>query len=133
MKETGDTKSQEGADPGRVDAHLNKIAEEAGVEWPPGLLDTIIDLFHDDAPKQIGELQVALQRGDCDKLRAVSHKVRGSSDVLGTSSISALAAAVEEAAKRGDLEQAAESVPKLVKELQELLTELTGADIKEGP
>lgn len=107
------------------------VAKAVSFEWPPGLLETIIGLFLEDAPLQIAELQAALQSGDCDRLQAVSHKIRGSSDILGTTSLSTLARAVEEAAKRGNFEQLSEIVPKLVAELQRLLTDLSSVDGQE--
>lgn len=111
-----------------ADSDSSKVKERASFEWPPGLLETVIGLFLEDAPLQIAELQAALQSGDCDRLQAVSHKIRGSSDILGTTSLSDRARAVEEAAKCGDFEQAGEHVPKLVEELQRLLTDLATVD-----
>lgn len=118
-------------DPAPADPDLRKTEKRSNFEWPPGLLDKVIDLFLEDAPKHIAELQAALQDKNSDILRAISHKIRGSADVLGTTSISALAMAVEEAAKSGNFEQANELTPKLVKMLQGLLIDLAKADGEE--
>lgn len=115
-----------------VGTDANETTNLAGFEWPPGLLDTIIELFLEDTPKQIAELQAALRSRNNDILRTVSHKIRGSADILGTTSIAALAMAVEEAAKYGDFERTAKLTPKLVGELQELLTKLACVDAQEA-
>lgn len=120
-------------DPDTAVPERSEAGVHAGFEWPAGLLETVIDLFLDDAPLQIAQLQAACQSRDSDTLLAVSHKVRGSSTILGTSSISVLAKAVEEAAKQGDLERAYELTPKLVKELQRLVAELACAGDEEIP
>lgn len=121
------------ADPAKADADWSETAKRTSFEWPPGLLETVIGLFLDDAPLQIAELQTALRSRDSAILRAVSHKMRGSSDILGTASISALAMAVEEAAKREDFKRAAELTPKLIEELQKLLSKLANFDAQDPP
>lgn len=115
-------------DPDTADPALSEAANAASFEWPTGLLETIIDLFLEDAPKQIAELQTALHSRNSDALRAISHKLRGSSDILGTTSISTLAMGVEAAVKCRDFERAYELAPQLVGKLQDLLAEMAGAD-----
>ena len=100
-------------------------------ELPPELLDTIVELFLEDAPKQIEELQTALTSGDGVKLQLISHKLRGTYEFLGTTSIAALASSVEKASKRGAVDQAAEFATKLLEEMQNLLTHLTTMEVQE--
>ncbi len=114
-----------------MNSHSNKNTVGARFELDSDLLETVIELFLADAPKQIAELQAAVRDGDSDKIRAVSHTLRGSSDILGTTSISTLALAVEQAARLGDFEAVAEHSPQLIGKLQKLVEELSSAEIQE--
>ena len=114
-----------------MNSHSNKNTVGARFELDSDLLETVIGLFLADAPKQIAELQAAVKNRDVDKIGAVSHTLRGSSDILGTTSISALALAVEQAARLGDFAAVAEQVPQLIGKLQKLVTELSSADFQE--
>ena len=109
------------------------VDDESSVKMPrnrseldPELLDTIVELFLEDAPKQIEELQTVLTSGNGVKLQLISHKLRGTYEFLGTTSISALASSVEKACKRGEFDKAAEFATKLLEEIQNLQTNLTG-------
>ena len=93
-------------------------------ELAPEILDAIIELFMEDAPRQIAKLQAVLKSGDCAELQHISHQLRGSYEFLGTTSISSLAATVENASKRGELDQAVEIAKKLLQEMQKLHSKL---------
>ena len=94
----------------------------------PETLDAIIDIFVEDAPQQIEDIQAALEQGDHQALAHISHKLRGSTEFLGTSSISSLATGVESAAKNGDDAQLKALVPELVMEVRMLLEQLDAAE-----
>lgn len=98
----------------------------------PGLLDTIVELFLQNAPKQIEELQTALTSGDGVNLQLISHKLRGCYEFLGTASIASLASSTEKASKRGAVDQAAEFGTKLLEEMQNLHTNLAAIEIQEN-
>jgi HPt (histidine-containing phosphotransfer) domain-containing protein len=104
------------------------VTSGPGFELPPELMEKVIVLFLKDAPRQIDELQVAQGNGNIAVLGSVSHKIRGSSDILGTKSISVLALAVEEAAKNQDMQRATDLTLKLIEELQALMIQLTCVD-----
>lgn len=94
----------------------------------PETLDAIIIMFIEDAPGQMAGLRAALERQDHQALAQISHKLRGSTEFLGTSGISSLAAAVEHAAKHCDDGELAVQVPALIAEVQGLLDELQAAE-----
>ena len=94
----------------------------------PETLDAIIQMFTEDAPGLVAGLQAALERQDHRALAQISHKLRGSTEFLGTSGISSLAAAVEHAAKQGDDGELAAQVPALIAEVLGLLNELQAAE-----
>ena len=97
-------------------------------ELDTGLLESIIKLFMEDAPNQIAKLESAIQKRDCNKLVAISHKIRGSSCVLGTHEITKRALAVETMGQNGDFEKVADLGLILVAELKMFLASLAGTD-----
>ena len=91
-------------------------------------LAAIIDIFVEDAPRQIESIQAAMEHSDHQTVEKISHKLRGSTEFLGTSGISSLAAAVEEAAILGDTQRLKSVVPGLTAEVQLLLDQLVAAE-----
>lgn len=112
-----------------VDDELSAKTLRHRSEFAPEFLDTMIELFLEDAPKQIAELQTVLKSGDAAKLQLISHKLRGLYEFLGTTSISTLASNVEKAGKRGEVDQAAELATKLLEEMQNLQTKLSCKEV----
>jgi CheY-like chemotaxis protein len=108
-----------------ADHDLSGEARRTGLGLDPEILEPVIEAFVEDIPNQISDLQAAIESRDCKKLGAISHKLRGSSEILGTTSISSLAFAVEQASQRGGVERATELAPRLLAEMQKLLKELT--------
>lgn len=112
-----------------VDDELSAKTLRHRLEFTPEFLDTLIELFLEDAPVQIAELQTVLKSRDVVKLQLISHKLRGLYEFLGTASISTLASNVEKASKRGEVDQAVELATKLLEEMQNLQTKLTGVEV----
>jgi HPt (histidine-containing phosphotransfer) domain-containing protein len=98
----------------------------------PETLDAIIQIFVEDAPQQMRDIQAALANGDHQTLAAISHKLRGATEFLGTSAISSLATSVEHAAKDGDESKLEKTVPELVVEVRMLLDQLDAAESGSG-
>ena len=88
-------------------------------------LDFIIGPFLDAIPQEVARLQAALAREDGAELQDISHRLYGSTAVLGASTLSGQAHALELAGKAGDLNLAVKLTPKLIKELQKLITALS--------
>lgn len=105
---------------------MNQFAGESFLN--PETLDAIIEMFFEDGPMQVTALQQALQRHDYKTLAEVSHNLLGSTEFLGTSAISSLAAAVESSAKQENSDELLVRVPALVAEVQKLLNELHAAE-----
>ena len=91
-------------------------------------LDAIIDIFVEEAPQQVLAIEEALARHDFETVGSISHKLRGSTEFLGTSTIASLATDVENAAKLGDVGQLESRVPKLLAEVRVLLEKLNTAE-----
>jgi len=111
-------------DPGMNDTKLETNVMEVDELRELKLLESIIELFLEDAPNQVDELQRAIQSMDCEKLQAINHKIRGTSSLLGADLISNLTIAAEGAAREGDYEQAVVHSEKVVAELQKLMAQM---------
>ena len=84
----------------------------------------IICLGHlDDLPKKIAELQVYLQNGDAGRAEHVAHSIKGAAANMGGEALRAVALAMEQAGKAGDMEAVRGYMP----ELEEQTARLTAA------
>ena len=90
-----------------------------------GLLDGVIDEFLAEVPRVISDLQQAVGQGDTVKLRNISHRLRGATDILKASTLSARSLALEMAARDGDIQLAGRHALELIEELQKLTAMLT--------
>lgn len=111
-----------------AEGNMSEDVRRVGSDLNSDLLDNVIEMFFKEIPNQITDLHAAIESADCEKLGTISHKLRGSSELLGARSISTLACAIEKATRQGDFERVLVHAPKLLVELQRLLGELTGAD-----
>ena len=93
-------------------------------------LESMIELFLEDAPNKIARIEAAVQNKDCDQLLAISHKIRGSSAVLGIHEITRLALAVEKTGNFEGFEKAAGIALNLVLEMKKFLANLTEPDVQ---
>ena len=74
----------------------------------------IICLGHlDDLPKKIAELKGYLQTGDVERAEHVAHSIKGAAANMGGEALRAVALAMEQAGKAGDLEAVREHLPEL--------------------
>ena len=71
------------------------------------LYDKLLVQFLDSAPKEIGSLQDNLASNNLDRMRRISHALKGSAGTLGAIAVQAAAASLEAAIK--DVEEALKS------------------------
>lgn len=100
----------------------NEIPAQAFFE--DGLLDGVIDAFLAELPRVISDLQQAVGEGDTVKLRSISHRFRGATDILKASTLSARSLVLEQAARDGDIQLAVRHALELIEELQKLTSML---------
>ncbi len=109
------------------------VFERAGIQahlkWGRGQLHTIIRHFLKDAPRQVADLERAIDRGDAETVRLVAHQIRGSAGILAAAELEARASALEDAATSGNLEQAEAMNHELSRELEKLVQQLGSSDI----
>jgi HPt (histidine-containing phosphotransfer) domain-containing protein len=70
------------------------------------LAQVVIDGFLGDLPDQIERLKHGVAEGDVKQIEQHAHRIKGASATVGGVALSLVAAAMEQAAKAGDLEVA---------------------------
>jgi CheY-like chemotaxis protein/HPt (histidine-containing phosphotransfer) domain-containing protein len=93
--------------------------------WDDGFLNTIIDKFLAEVPQVIEDLNVAIARQDPVKLESIGHRLRGASDILEATTLSALSRALEQVGKAGNIKVASKLASELIKELNKFVAVLT--------
>lgn len=90
----------------------------------PNLLARIIDLYLDNAPKLLAEMQDGLACGNAQRLRQAAHTLKSSSANIGAASLAARCAELEAAAHRGSLDGAGAQLDVMDFELQGVIAAL---------
>jgi CheY-like chemotaxis protein len=89
-----------------------------------GEVDRLIEVFLDDSPRLINDLEAATLAPDYDALRDAAHSLKSSSANLGAMSLSAAAKRVELAARERSLERPAVAVALIANEFHRARTAL---------
>ncbi len=103
------------ADAAAVDLHVLDELKALGGDDDPGLLLELIDLFLDDAPRCLEEMNRGLAEGDVKVLERAAHTLKSSSANLGARTLSTLCLRMEESARTNQLD----SLPALLRESQQ--------------
>lgn len=98
-----------------------QLVEELGDE---DLVKTLIDIFLDQTPKLLKDLDSALEAKDATLTERTAHSIKGSSGNFGAKNAWQLAQAVEYAGRSGDLASAADSTKQLNEELRLVMAAL---------
>lgn len=89
-----------------LDLDVLEALRELGGPEDPSLLDELIDLFLDDAPKQIEGVESALAGRDIEGVERAAHTLKSSSANLGALGLSELCFDLERLGREGTLEGA---------------------------
>jgi two-component system, sensor histidine kinase and response regulator len=89
------------------------------------LLSELAHMFLEEVPDQIGALQEAIDRGDTQALKRITHSLKGSSANIGARRMSRLCLDLEQAGETHDLSAAASILELLNKEFDRARTELS--------
>ena len=73
-----------------VDKTVLTALAEAQEEDEPDLIVELIDLYLDDAPKLVGDIQRAAKGGDAVGIKRAAHALKGSSGSIGVSQVAEL-------------------------------------------
>ena len=93
-----------------VDMQVIQGLRELGGEEDPGLVVEIIDMFLDDAPSRMREIENALKIGDITTLERAAHTLKSSSANVGAVSLSHICQKMETLAHKRLLDE----IPSLV-------------------
>ncbi len=105
-------------------AEFDSKAALAAVAGDEDLLREIIELFLNEAPQNVEELQASLAEDDASAARRAAHKLKNSVAYFGAQNARNLATAIEDAAASGNLESARDQQEELVATLGRLQSEL---------
>ncbi len=85
-----------------------------------GLIQEMFQLYCEDTPGRIDAIRVTIQEGNLHDMSEVAHAVKGASSTMGASRPRAVAAMLEAAGRKGDLE-----TPELLDLSEQLATTFT--------
>ena len=86
----------------------------------PDVVGEIVELFLLDVPGRLATLQRALDDRRGETVHREAHGLKGSALSIGATRLAAVCAAIEHAARQGDLDQAAAHSPGLISEFEEV-------------
>jgi signal transduction histidine kinase/DNA-binding response OmpR family regulator/HPt (histidine-containing phosphotransfer) domain-containing protein len=90
----------------------------------PDVLGRIIDLFYSDAPRLLGELQVAAEASDTEGLRLAAHTLKSSCANVGAIGLSSTCREIEQYARGNDISGALSHIRGIQEELDRVLAAL---------
>jgi HPt (histidine-containing phosphotransfer) domain-containing protein len=73
----------------------------------PGMMETLIDSYFEDAPRALADMHGAIRGRDCRALAAAAHRLKGSSGIFGAKGLVHLCAALEGLGRTNELGEAA--------------------------
>ena len=83
----------------------------------PGFLGELVEIYRQDTPQRLAELDAALAKKDGSALVRAAHTIKGSSGNFGATTLARLAQDLEEHGKSSDFAAAAAALPKFKAEL----------------
>ncbi len=89
-----------------------------------GCSDVLIDVYKiylESAPLKLKQIAPLLQEGKLESIISLAHGLKGESGSVGGRFIMAIAAAMEKAARTGNLEEARRLMPELEKQLNNII------------
>ena len=90
------------------------------------LFREIIEIFLQEAPKQVASMREALARGDKDATERIAHTLKGELGYLAASQASHNACELEDAARHGDLACAAKIQTLLERDIENIVNAMRG-------
>ncbi len=101
-------------DPAILDPTVIEGLRELGGEDDPGLLMELVEMFLDDAPNRIKEIEQSMAEGDLDTMRRAAHTLKSSAANMGSIVLSNICAEMEAAARLEDCSKYAAMTPSCV-------------------
>lgn len=96
----------------------------------PDLMMRVIDLFRADAPNLITTIQACSDSADLESVRMAAHSLKSSSAYVGAKALSSACAAIEQAARSGELEGVQDAIGSLDQLYADVVVALEGVSSK---
>jgi len=103
---------------------LDSVALWERVNQDTGLLRDLVDLFEQQCPVLLHDIESAIGRGSCADLQKVSHKLKGSLLQFSAQRAAPIASKLEEMGKNRKLEGAEQAFAELKAEISQVLPAL---------
>ena len=105
--------------------NLEQILDRLGGDEK--LLQEVIQIFIDEAPKHLDTLRSALSQGDAEAVERIAHSLKGELGYLGISEVSQKSRELEELGREHDLEQASRIFPSFEVEVSAIVAAMRRA------
>lgn len=103
---------------------IDRSAALHNVGGDPEILRTLFQMFLEQGPARLGQIEAALATGDVGTLEREAHSLKGAAAILGMERLRGLASSVERAGAAGDLARAAPNMTELRAALDDVLRAL---------
>jgi PAS domain S-box-containing protein len=121
---SSDTKAQDAAPASALNWNIVQTLERLGGDEK--LLHEIVEIFLEEAPKQIISLRQAIAEGNESGMEVTAHNLKGELGYLGISGVSKNASELEEMGRNRDLRQATDVFAALETEIADVLISMRG-------
>jgi HPt (histidine-containing phosphotransfer) domain-containing protein len=115
-------------EPAGIEAPVNISAALRWVDDDRALLAELVEIFLEDCPRRLHELEQAVKEGNANGVRHAAHSLKGMVAGLGAGPAHGLAAEVEGLGKAGDLSKTSDLLPTLLLEFARVINHLKVAD-----
>jgi CheY-like chemotaxis protein/HPt (histidine-containing phosphotransfer) domain-containing protein len=112
---------------GAIDEGTLRSFAQAMGEDDPGFVQEMIDQFLSDAPGLVSAMRAGLDAGDAEAVRRAAHTLKSNASTFGAHGLAERSAALEAAAKTGDLAGSGEAIDAIGEDLTRVQTELRTA------
>ncbi len=127
QSESSDNHESEAMSQGLVSWSMEQTLEKLGGDEK--LLQEVMEIFLEEAPKHISALQIALVQGSGEAVERAAHSLKGELGYLSMSELSSCALDLEEMGRNSDLEGVSRLLPQFEADVSQLLISMRSARI----
>ena len=128
QSENSNNHESEGMSQGLVSWSMEQTLEKLGGDEK--LLQEVMEIFLEEAPKHVSALQMALDQGSGEAVERAAHSLKGELSYLSMSELSSSALYLEEMGRNSDLEGVSRLLPQFEADVSQLLISMRSARIK---
>jgi signal transduction histidine kinase/CheY-like chemotaxis protein/ligand-binding sensor domain-containing protein len=127
QSESSDDHESKGMSQGLVSWSMEQTLEKLGGDEK--LLQEVLEIFLEEAPKHVSALQIALDQGSGEAVERAAHSLKGELSYLSMSELSSSALDLEEMGRKSDLEGVSRLLPRFEVDVSQLLISMRSARI----